>query len=490
VRDAATRYLQPDAVAAVLYLPTDEGSELTAEQVGRAFAVSELQPSAPAPTAAAPAPRSPATRRPGRREAEVLHTSLPGADLLVRRKRGVPLVHLGIYTPRLELDPPAQAGLGALTVRSAVRAAGEFDAGALAFALERLGGTLGPVAASDWLGFATTVLAEHLAPAAALLDLVHGAPRLEEGDVARERGLMVAEAEQVADDMFRFPFQLAFASAFGDEGYGLPVAGLPHTLPAITAADTRAWHRRALLAVRPVIIAVGDVDPDAASAVLAGVFGAAETRPPVGILPALDWVAGGDGEVPARVVTREKAQAAIAMAFPGVARRHPDRAAIQVWAAVASGLGGRLFEALRDRRSLAYTVVASAWLKARAGAVVTYIATSPEREDEAREEMLRELDRFTREPVSDGELRQAVNYLAGQAEVSRQSGGAVAGEILEAWVAGAGLGELADPAAAFRAVTAADVLRVAQASLDPARRVEGVVRGTGAARPPVAALQS
>ncbi len=489
VRAAAARYLQPDAVSGVLYLPEDEGAELTADVLGRAFAVTELRPVAPAPDASVPAPRSAAVR-PSRREADVVHTSLPGADLLVRRKPGVPLVHLGIYVPRLELDPPAQAGLGALTVRSAVRAAGDLDAAGLAFAFERLGGTLGPVAASDWFGFGTTVLAEHLAAAAALLDLVHISPRLEERDVARERGLMIAEAQQVADDMFRYPFQLAFAAAFGEEGYGLPVAGLPYTLPAITAADTRAWHQRALRGVRPVIIAVGDVDPDEASALLAGVFAGAEPRATVGPLPMLDWVAGVGGETPARVVSRDKAQAAIAMAFPGVARRHPDRAAAQVWAAVASGLGGRLFEALRDRRSLAYTVVASAWLKARAGALVTYIATSPEREDEAREEMLRELDRFTQEPVSPSELRQAVNYLAGQAEVSRQSGGAVANEILEAWVAGSGLGELADPAAAFRAVTAEDVLRVAQASLDPERRVEGVVRGTGATRPPAAALQS
>jgi zinc protease len=201
-------------------------------------------------------------------------------------------------------------------------------------------------------------------------------------------------------------------------------------------------------------------------------------------------VAGQGGEPPIRVVSREKAQAAVAMVFPGVARRHPDRAAMQVWAAVASGLGGRLFEALRDRRSLAYTVVASAWLKARAGALVTYIATSPEREAEAREAMLRELERFTREAVSMTELRQAVNYLAGQAEVSRQSGSAVAAEILEAWVAGSGLAELEDPGAAYRGVTAEDVLRVAAASLNPSQRVEGVVRGTGVGRPPVAALQS
>jgi zinc protease len=302
---------------------------------------------------------------------------------------------------------------------------------------------------------------------------------------------MVAEAEQVADDMFRYPFQLAFAEAFGETGYGLPVAGLPHTLPAIATADVRAWHDRALRAARPVVIAVGDLDPEQASAELAEVFGGGPPRPAAGALPALDWLAGTGGEAPpSRVVPRDKAQAAIAMVFPGVPRRHPDRAAAQVWAAVASGLGGRLFEALRDRRSLAYTVVASAWLKARAGALVTYIATSPEREEEAREAMLRELSRFTQEPVSDAELRQAVNYLAGQAEVSRQSGSAVAAEILEAWVAGAGLAELRDPAAAFRAVTAADVQRVARQLLDPERRAEGVVRGRGALRPPVAALQS
>jgi zinc protease len=146
-----------------------------------------------------------------------------------------------------------------------------------------------------------------------------------------------------------------------------------------------------------------------------------------------------------------------------------------------------LFEALRDRRSLAYTVVASAWQKARGGALLTYIATSPEREEEAREEMLVELARFAREPVVESELRQAVNYMAGQAQVSRQSGSAVAAEILEAWLTGAGLEELDDPAARFRAVRAEDVLRVAGA-LDPALKAEGVVRGTGASRPPVAAI--
>ncbi len=486
VREAAARYLLPEAVAGVAYLPEGEGPDLTVEGLARAFAVTELRPAAPVPEV--PARRRGPGRAGGIREADVLLTRLPGIDLLVRRKPGVPLVTLGLYAPRLHFDPPAQAGLGALLVRSALRGAGGLDSAGLAYAFERLGGTLSPNPASDWLGFGTSVLAERLGDAAALLDLVFSTPHLGDDDVAAERRLMVAEAEQVADDMFRYPFQLAFAAAFGSEGYGLPVGGLPHTLPACAPADVRAWHRYALLDARPVLVAVGELEPERASEELAGVF--ADRRGiPAGDLRSgsVEWTAGRNGGSPLRVVTRDKAQVALAMAFPGPGRRDSHRTAASVWAAVASGLGGRLFEALRDRRSLAYTVVASSWQKARGGSLLAYIATSPEREEEAREQMLLELERFGREPVTEDELRQAINYLAGQAEVSRQSGGAVAGEILEAWIAGTGLPELEDPASRYRAVTAEDVRRVAHDCLTPSSRAEGVVRGSGAARAPVLA---
>jgi zinc protease len=142
-----------------------------------------------------------------------------------------------------------------------------------------------------------------------------------------------------------------------------------------------------------------------------------------------------------------------------------------------------MFEALRDRRSLAYTVMASSWQRGRAGALITYIATSPEREDEARTAMLEELDRFTREPVSRTELEQAVNYLAGQAEVGRQSTAGIAGEILEAWLIGNGLADLENPGAAFRQVSQDNVMRVAQRYLRPSARAEGVIRGSGLSSP-------
>jgi len=338
-----------------------------------------------------------------------------------------------------------------------------------------LGGSLSASAATDWLGFSTTVTTEHLTEAATLLDLVFSHPCLDDSEVETERSLMRTEAEQVADDMFRYPFQLAFAGAFGKVGYGLPVSGLPETLAAISPADTRAW-RTAMLGVRPVVIAVGDVTAEEAASGLAGVFGDRASIGGQNRLTPLPWVARGVAES-SLSVEREKQQSAFAMAFPGPGRRDPDRIAAEVWAAVASGLGGRMFEALRDKRSLAYTVMASSWQRGRAGALLTYIATSPAREEEARRAMLEELDRFTREPVTTVELEQATNYLAGQTEVGRQSTSGLAGEILDAWVSGNGLEDLIAPAAAFRAVSQEDILRVAARCLQPSRMAEGVIRG-------------
>ena len=116
-----------------------------------------------------------------------------------------------------------------------------------------------------------------------------------------------------------------------------------------------------------------------------------------------------------------------------------------------------------------------------AGSLVTYIATSPEREEEAREGLLEELERFRNEPVTAEELAGAINYLAGQREVARQSSSSVADEILDAWLVGDGLDELLDPGRRFRSVTAEMVQDVCRRYLERDRGVEGIVRGLAAA---------
>jgi len=120
-------------------------------------------------------------------------------------------------------------------------------------------------------------------------------------------------------------------------------------------------------------------------------------------------------------------------------------------------------------------VMASSWQRARSGAITTYIAMAPERLDEARQAMLDDLERFRHEPPPDDELSRAVAMLAGQTEIAWQTAGALASAIADAWLFGEGLDELAEPAAPYRAVTAAAVHELAHRVLDPALRAEGVV---------------
>ncbi|MFN8654559.1 MAG: insulinase family protein, partial [Gemmatimonadales bacterium] len=319
VRQVAERYLDPQAVSGVVYQPRDRGADLTAGELAAAFAVTRLEPveapGIPELVVPAPTPRAGRTTPP---VAQVHHEATPAFDLLVRRKPGVPAVTLGVYLPRNEFDPAGTSGLTALAIRSAIRGAAGLDAAGLAFAFERLGGSVSPTIGLDWVGFGVTVLASNLGRAAALLDQVLHQPTFAGPSILAERQMLFEETSQVADDMYRYPFQLAFASAYGDQGYGVPAHGWPAEIAALEPARVKEWYARTMLARRGVVIAVGDLDPEAALAELAPVFGRYEARTASPLVTPVAWAAGSG--LPARVVERDKAQSAFALAFPGPSR--------------------------------------------------------------------------------------------------------------------------------------------------------------------------
>ncbi len=138
------------------------------------------------------------------------------------------------------------------------------------------------------------------------------------------------------------------------------------------------------------------------------------------------------------------------------------------------------FDALCDRQSLAYTVRAFALEWTTAGMFTGYIATSPAKEAVARAGLLAEFAKLRESGVTAEELAQAQTYAVGTHAISRQSGAAVLGEVIDAWIFGKGLEDLDLYERRIRAVTTADVLRVSRAYFDPGRVAEGVVRGAGA----------
>ncbi len=476
VQDAAQRYLDPAVASAVAYLPTTsdrvfDDAMLHDAMQAPARAITPLALPATPPAAR---PTSPTARRRAR-EHGVLHVAHAGVDLLVAQHGDVPQVGLWLYRPRPRVADPMQAGLDALGMRALMRGTARLEAAQLAVAFESLGGVLSSSVGADTIGIGTTVLQEHLPVATRLLMETLQRPRLDDDGIRIERDLLLDDARAVADDMVRFPFQLVLGQAFGDIGYGAPAFGTPDSLRTFDAERVRAWHREFAERGPTTVVAVGAMDPEHLADLLLP-----ELESLIGEAPTQDVRPHGTEQLQfgVRQATRERKQAALAMLFPGPSRQAPERYAAEVWASIAGGLGGRLFESLRSARSLAYTVMASSWQRLEAGALLTYIAMAPERLEEARDAMLEELAQFRDAPPTVEELHRATAMLAGQAEVARQSAAAVAGEIADAWLVGAGLIELADPGAPYRAVTADEVQAIA-AAFEPARRCEGVVSPGG-----------
>lgn len=468
VRRVAAEYLEPGAASAVLHLPDSARSAL--EHAPWPPAVRAVQDAAAADAGAVRASvRAPGGGTSAVHAGEVHRRSHDAMDLLVRARRGSGLVSVGLLVPGVRAgETEATAGISALLARTALRGAGGLSAEQLAGAAERLGGGIAPHVGADAVGWWLTARAGAARDAAQLLRLVALEPTLAEQDVGLERALQASDARRTRDDMFRHPVQRVLGEAFRGDAYGLPVLGEPETVAALGGEQVRAWAE-ALRGRRGLAVAVGALDPAALLAALEPLADwPGNGAPPAS--PATPWCGGRDGEM------RRKAQTAFAMAFPAPPAASADRYPLLVLASLLSGLAGRLFDELREKRSLAYTVAAVPWLARRAGALLTYIATAPAREDEAREAMLAELARVRAEPVTPDELERARNYTAGAFEVREQRGAAVAADIADAWLHGT-LDELAATPARLRAVTAEDVRRVAEDVLAVERRAEYVVRG-------------
>jgi zinc protease len=473
VRRVAGCYLDPENACAVFYLPEGQESK-TAEQ----WPLTPDNPRAQLPTVSVPTPRTKGSEEDRREETveyagEITRATLPGVDLLVREKRGAGLVSLAVHVPGVTgSETASNAGITRLLARCTVRGAGGMSGEQLAQASELLGGGVAASNSADGVGWAMTVRCEALRDAARLLRLVALEPTLADEAVAVERKLQASDARRLRDDMYGYPVQRVLGAAYAGDAYGLPIMGEPEIVAAITVANVREWHD-SLRSRRAVVVAVGDLaTEDLIDALEPLSWWPASSSAPTETEQAAQFTSAEGAE------SRDKAQSALAMAFPAFPYSSPDRHVLTIAGTLLSGLAGRLFHELRDKRSLAYTVAATPWLRKRAGVMLGYVATAPEREDEARDTMLRELYRLSQDEITTDELDRARNYASGLVEIRQQSGAAVAGEIMAAWVHGT-LEELTEVPARLRTVTAEDVARVAGDVLTPDHRAEFVIRGTG-----------
>jgi zinc protease len=477
VREVARQYLQPDRAGVVVYHPRGTpalGANGAAVKAildrTRVLPLAPSPPRVPAPILAKP-PGSP------RFETEIegvrVYRTERGVPVLVRRKDGARVTHMGVFALGGASEEGADhAGLTTLLARTAIKGTERRSATQIAEDSEMLGGGIGSSVNGDGFGWSISVPTKHTEAAVELLADVVQHATIPDGALETERSVALADVAQMRDDMYRYPVRLATEAAFANHAYGRSVLGTEQSLRAIGSGDVRNWHRRRVLEAPVVIAVVGDFHGDDVAASVSRAFPLLQLAESVDH-PVPSW----PDEVILRAEDRDKAQTALAMAFPGPSRLDDNRYTTQLIANIASGLGGRFFDELRDKRSLAYTVHAFSNARRLAGTFVAYIATSPESEATAREGLLAEFAKLCDRPVDAEELTRAQRYAIGTHAIRQESGGAILGDVVDAWLYGHGLEELGEFEAKVSAVTPARLQQIAGQYFHPERRVEGLIRG-------------
>jgi zinc protease len=472
LQEAVRRHLTGEDAAVLAYRPTDAPPIAPdPESLRRELGLT------PFPVAQSAEPVVRPALRPGRADFEReaggvrVYRTAHGLPVLVCRRRGLAFTYAGVYAGAgAAADPLDRSGLTLLLARTAVKGTETRSAIEIAEDAERLGGTIVAAPSADAVGWSMSV---PVAAAAGALELLADVAQraVFPADVLEvERTVALSDLASLHDDMFSYPIRLMTQAAFGAHPYAMPTIGTESGLRATSRADLAQARDDRVVRGSAVVAIVGDSDPDE----LAGLAAAAFTELAVGDVPvpeAPEWIGGST-----LLEQRNKAQTALAIALPAPGRADPRRHAMDLLAGIASGLGGRFFEELRDRRSLAYTVHAFSAARPLAGLFGSYIATSPEREEEARAGLLAEIERLGTEPPSSEELERAREYAIGTELIRRESGSALLAEVVEAWLFGE-LEELGEYERTLRAITPAALEQVTTDYLDSSKAAYGIVQG-------------
>lgn len=474
VLDVAERYLRFDSSTMTALLPSGttylERDALDAIERAR----SERPPPNERKIHAVAAPTVvPAVSRSSRRSGIIVEKLPSGAQLVIREERSVPLFAMrAAFLGGSRYETEADQGITTLLARMIHRGTATKTAEQITDWVDGMSGSLGGKGGRNSMGLRGEFLSRHFDRAFDLFADCLLEPSFPEAELAREKNLVLQELETRDDKPATVAYELLARLLYERHPYRFSSGGEVGTVRPMTREQLREFHQRYMQPSQLTLAVVGDVDADAVIERANKAFGHDRATPSAPPDVPQEQPHSGPRES-RRVLTR--AQAHIVLGFPGVRVTEPKRRALEVLTTILSGQGGRLFVELRDKKSLAYSLRCASVEGLDPGYVSVYIATSPEKVNEALTGIRAELDKVRQEPVTRAELSRAREHLIGTHEIGLQRNGARAGLLALDQCYGLGLENFTHYSERVSAVTADDVLRAARETFDEQRMALAIV---------------
>jgi predicted Zn-dependent peptidase len=399
-----------------------------------------------------------------------------GVRVVSERMPAVRSVALGFWIGTGSVsERDEQAGISHLLEHMLFRGTSRYGSAEIDELFDAMGAELNAGTDRETTSVYTRVLDHHLEQAFDVIADMVWRPRF--GELEAEREVVLEEIAMYEDDPQDRVFDVLGEAVFGEHPLGRAVIGRAEVVGAVTREQLQSFHAARYTPQEVVISAAGSVDHDMLVELARGAErGDADLREPAAAQRG-EQLAAAPGSTRAasrpaleeprferrvRFLRKDTEQYHLCLGGRGIARADERRFALRVLDTVlGGGASSRLFQEVRERRGLAYSVFSFSSLYAATGEVGLYVGTRPENLEEALEVIARELERFVREPPQERELARSRENAKGRLALSLESTAARMNRLGGSVLAGLPILSVEEIIARIDAVTVADVQALA-----------------------------
>ena len=401
--------------------------------------------------------------------ADALVEELPnGAKIILKEDHTLPVVGVRAYTlAGSAYEPDGKSGLARLTAKTVAMGSTGFPYDHLYEKIEGLGSDLAVTTDMERAYLGTSVLSTYGEDACRIVCDLLTSPSFRSRDFERARREVLSRISQIeedAKDLALIRFRERFYSG---HPYSRPEAGTRDEAGGLGIRDVKSFYSKQWCPRGTVIAVVGDFETDEMLGVLRNLLE--------------DWENKGDPELdippttPGSGFTRyvetlpEKRQVKIFWGMQGPGIKDPDFEAFQVMNFIfgAGAFGSRLFDEIREEKSLAYVVNSAVDLTLRPGAVYIHLGTRPRNVDPAVEAVRDEIEKMAAEDVTDEEMELTKNFLKSILPFRMQTYSQIAAQLGDLVFFGLPMDHYDTQPERFDRITKQDVIAAAEKYLDP-----------------------
>lgn len=331
-----------------------------------------------------------------------------GIPLIVERIGNVHSVALGIWVKvGSRYEPSEKNGISHFLEHMFFKGTKKRSAQEIAIEIDSIGGDLNAFTSKEITTFYIKVLDEYIDRGIDLITDIFLHSTFPEADIEKEKSIIREEIKMVEDTPDDYIHDLFYQSVWGENGIGQPVLGRRETVKSFSGGDIVAHIKKYYGTKDTVISCAGNFDPDKLLYSLNHLLGDLRrgSEPKTGASPVFN---------PATSVhPKDLSEVHSCVGVRALPQRSPDRYALHLLNAIlGAGVSSRLFQEIREKRGLAYSIYSFIASYVDTGILGVYAGTSKKKVVEVIELIVKEM-KGLKDTITDDELRRAKDQLKG-----------------------------------------------------------------------------